>query len=260
MCFHLFAIMQAIISLYLGVFNGYKWILRSHYPCATGFQKENPMKKALAIFAATTLLSAPAFALEVTLGGIKNGETIPSKFAFCTQDGKGKTKNGGNINPEIRWTGAPSGTKSYALIVVDPDVPTSFDDANKEGKTLPESMPRQDFYHWVLVDIPVSAAKIKEGQDSKSHSASGKPVGVTAYGVNGQNDYASFMKGTFGGYDGPCPPWNDARLHHYHFRIYALNTPSLGLSGSFTGKQAMEVIGKHTLAMGEAVGTYSNAK
>ncbi|MDX2073283.1 MAG: YbhB/YbcL family Raf kinase inhibitor-like protein [Alphaproteobacteria bacterium] len=216
------------------------------------------MKKILFTCAASSLLCSPAYALKVDLGGIGKGDRIPPNFAFCMPDGKGKTKNGGNLNPQIRWSGAPKGTKSFALLVVDPDVPASFDDANKEGKTLPADMPRQDFYHWVLVDIPADVTSIKQGQDSSGYKQTGKPVGKTSYGVNGQNDYASFMKGSFGGYDGPCPPWNDERLHHYHFRIYALDTPSLDLSGNFTGKQAMEAIGKHTMATAEAVGTYSN--
>ncbi len=218
------------------------------------------MKKALALFAASSLFSAPALALDVSLGGLNNGDSIPPNFAFCVPDGQGKTKNGGNINPQVRWSNGPVGTKSYALIAVDPDVPATFDDANQEGKTLAADMPRQNFYHWVLVDIPANIKNIKQGQDSSKHNDSGKPVGKTIYGLNGQNDYASFMKGTFGGYDGPCPPWNDERLHHYYFRVYALDTESLGLSGNFTGKQAEEAIAKHTLATGETMGTFSNAK
>lgn len=216
------------------------------------------MKKAFSIMLASTLLATPAYALEVRLGGISDGDTIPPNFAFCMPDGNGKTKNAANQNPQIRWSGAPEGTKSFALLVVDPDVPATFDDANKEGKTLPNDMPRQNFTHWVLIDIPANVKSIKQGQDSSSYKEGGKPLGKTTYGVNGQNDYASFMKGTFGGYDGPCPPWNDERLHHYHFRLYALSVESLGLSGKFTGKEVEALLPQYTLAMGEAVGTYSN--
>lgn len=220
--------------------------------------------KNTAIFAAYLLLSsaawgqAPGFSLNVK--GIEENKAIPAQFAFCQPDGMGKTKDGGNINPEISWKNPPEGTKSFALIMVDPDVPASFDDANKEGKTLPADMPRQDFYHWVLVDIPARLNKINEAADSSGMKAGGKPVGKTAYGINGQNDYATFMQGTYGGYDGPCPPWNDERLHHYHFRLYALGVESLGLSGPFGGKQAMEAIGKHSLGQAQFVGTYSNKR
>ena len=218
------------------------------------------MKKSLSALLFSSLLATPALALEVKLGGISNGDKIAPSFAFCTLDGPGKTRNGGNLNPQIRWSDIPAGTKSYALLVVDPDVPASFDDANKEGKIIPENAPRKNFYHWVLVDIPANITSIKQGQDSRGHKADGKPIGPTPYGINGQNDFAAFMKGSFGGYDGPCPPWNDERTHHYHFRVYALDVETLGLTGTITGAQAEAAIAKHTLAMGEAVGTYSNKK
>lgn len=212
----------------------------------------------LPLFAALSLAASPAFALEVSLGGISNGDPIPPTFAYCMPNGSGKTQPGKNLNPQIRWSNAPAETKSFAVLVVDPDVPADFTDANKEGKTIPSGAPRQDFYHWVLVDIPATATSIKQGQDSSSVSETGKPVGKTPYGINGQNSYATFMKGTFGGYDGPCPPWNDERVHNYHFRVYALDVESLGLSGNFTGKDAEAAIKKHTLDSGEAVGTFSN--
>lgn len=219
------------------------------------------MKKILFIISfmlPTWLFSASSYALEVRLGGIENGGKIPPEFAFCQKDGKGKTKNGGNINPEISWSGAVEGVKSYALIVVDPDVPTIFDDANKEGKTLPSTMKRRNFYHWALVDIPPEITTITKGQDSNAHLEGGKKTGKTPYGVNGRNDYAEFMQGTFGGYDGPCPPWNDEIIHHYHFRIYALDVKTLELGENFTGKEAESAMSGHILASGEAVGIYSN--
>jgi len=185
---------------------------------------------------------------------------IDEKFAFCKPDGKGKTEPGGNVNPQVSWSKAPAGTKSFALIVVDPDVPATFDDANQVGKTLPADMKRQDFYHWVLVDIPANISRIEEEQDSSGHQDGGKPVGKRAHGLVGANDYATFMKGSFGGYDGPCPPWNDERMHHYHFKLYALDVSTLGLSGAFNGKQAMEKIKAHSLAEAELVGIFSNMK
>ncbi len=218
------------------------------------------MKKTFLTLTVSSLLASNAYALEIELNGIKNGERIPDRFAFCVPDGKGKTQNGGNINPQVRWKGTPKGTKSFALLVVDPDVPATFDDANQEGKTIAEDFPRQNFYHWVLVDIPKGLAAIRQGQDSGGHVEGGKPTGKTSYGVNGKNDYASFMKGTFGGYDGPCPPWNDARLHRYHFRLYAVDTETLGLAGDFTGKDAEAALANHTLAMAEIIGTFSNAQ
>jgi len=219
------------------------------------------MKK---IALALSLLAGPAFAasapLTVTLGGIENGQPIPEKFAYCAPDGNGKTKDGGNINPAISWSGAPEGTKSYAILVVDPDVPASFDNANKDGQTISDAFPRQNFYHWVLADIPPTFTTLPEGKDSSGMTKGGKPPGKTDYGINGKNDYSRAGMGMGGGYDGPCPPWNDERLHHYHFRVYALDVPSLALSAPITGPQVEKAMEGHILAMGEVVGTYTDRK
>lgn len=210
------------------------------------------------IMLSPALKPAPA-RLSVTVGGIENNRPIAAKFAYCRPDGNGKSMQSDNINPEIRWSGAPEGTKSFALIVVDKDVPKTFELAGKEGKTIPKDFPRQNFYHWVLADIPASRNKISEGEDSKGVTQGGKPTGKTAYGVNGQNDYAAKAgMGLGGGYDGCCPPWNDERLHHYHFIVTALDVPTLGLSGNFTGGQAEAAMQGHVLAQGEVVGTYTN--
>ncbi len=195
------------------------------------------------------------FAIEIS--GFSHGERIPSRFAFCMPDGQGRAKEGGNINPEIRWSGAPKGTKSYALIVVDPDVPKDFYRAGDPSYTIPADYPRQNFYHWVLVDIPANIEKIAEGEDSQGIIKGGKPIGKLRYGLTGPNDYKVAYGGSFGGYDGPCPPWNDARMHHYHFIVYALDVETLGLSGPPTGKIAEDAIAGHVLAKAEMVGTYT---
>ncbi len=214
--------------------------------------------------AAATAQTAPAPAapaavkkLAVIVDGIENGQPIPAKFAYCAPDAKEHTKPGGNINPAISWKGAPKTTKSFAIIVVDRDVPTNFDNAGKEGVTIQADMPRQDFYHWVLVDIPATVTRIAEGQDSKGITENGKPIGKIAYGVSGQNDYAKFYRGTYGGYDGPCPPWNDELLHRYHFIVYALDVATLGFPAAPNGVQAIAAMQGHILAQGEVMGTYT---
>jgi Raf kinase inhibitor-like YbhB/YbcL family protein len=210
------------------------------------------------VLIAGTCLSANGFAqtspakLDVQLDGITNGGPIPTHFAYCMPDGKGQTQPGENVSPSIHWLGAPVGTKSYAIIVVDPDVPAKFDDANKPGKIIAADFPRQNFYHWVLVNIPPGIKGLLEGKDSNGITPNGKPVGKTDYGVNGINGYG------FGGYDGPCPPWNDARLHHYHFKVYALDIPSLKLPDPVKGSIAEMAMSGHILAQGEFVGTYTN--
>ena len=199
--------------------------------------------------------------LKVRVEDVRNNGPVPAEYAFCVPSPQGHTTSGANINPAITWSKGPAGTQSYAIIVVDTDVPSVFDDANKEGKTIKRSLKRRDFYHLVLVDIPASKTSLAKGADSSSITAKGKQPGATPNGVRGINDYTSDMSGDmagkYGGYDGPCPPWNDARLHHYHFIVYAIDVPTLGLSVNFTGQDAQAAIAKHALAKGQVVGTYT---
>ena len=65
------------------------------------------------------------------------------------------------------------------------------------------------------------------------------------------------MGGNYGDYDGPCPPWNDSIVHHYHFTVYALDVESVNLSGNFMGRDVLKAIEGHVLAKGSYVGVYS---
>src|SRR5437016_12298422 len=78
--------------------------------------------------------------IDVTVAGVKPNGPIPGQFAFCVPAAKGHVTLGPNKNPEISWSNGPSSTESYAVIVVDPDVPAAFDVVNKEGKTIPASL------------------------------------------------------------------------------------------------------------------------
>lgn len=202
-------------------------------------------------------------ALTVTITGWAHGEAIPDKFAFCVPDEQNHVAMSENTSPEIGWSGAPEGTKSFAIICHDPDVPSKPDAVNKEGMTVPADLPRVDFYHWVLVDIPASMPRIAEGADASGIVAGGKAPGKTAHGVRGINSYTDWfagdeeMKGEYAGYDGPCPPWNDEIVHHYHFTVYALDVESLGLTGAFGGDQALKALAPHILAKGTWTGTYT---
>jgi len=217
----------------------------------------------VAILQVAVVPAASAATLKVSVGSIKNGKAIPGKFAFCIPAAQGHVAAGPNINPRISWSKGPRGTKSYAIIVTDPDVPTIRDNMNKEGVTVAASIPRRIFYHFVLVDIPTKVRSIAEGAESKGRTPHGKPATPATTGVRGINDYtASFaaneaMKGKYFGYDGPCPPWNDEIPHHYHFTVYALSVPTLKLTGDFTGIQAMAALKDKILAQGEVVGVYA---
>jgi hypothetical protein len=201
--------------------------------------------------------------LTVTIDAWPDGEMIPEEFAFCALADEGHVRMGRNRNPGIRWSDAPAGTKSFAIICHDPDVPSKPDTVNKEGQTVPADLPRIDFYHWVLVDIPADREEILAGEDSARVTARGKPLGPTGYGVRGLNNYTDWfasdkdMAGDYGGYDGCCPPWNDEIMHHYHFTVYALDVATLGLSGRFGGPEVLKAMEGHVLAKGSWVGTYS---
>jgi Raf kinase inhibitor-like YbhB/YbcL family protein len=203
--------------------------------------------------------------MELRSDSFPNDGSIPGEFAFCVPADEGHVALAPNRNPHFAWSGAPEGTRSFALICHDPDVPSRGDDVNQEGRTVPADLPRVDFFHWVLVDIPPSVTEIVAGSHSDGVTARGKPPGAAGreQGVQGINDYTGWfagdeaMRGDYGGYDGPCPPWNDELLHHYHFTVYALDVESLGLSGSFTGQQALDAMAGHVLARASRVGTYT---
>ncbi|MAG97984.1 MAG: YbhB/YbcL family Raf kinase inhibitor-like protein [Alphaproteobacteria bacterium] len=201
--------------------------------------------------------------LNVTVDGIADGERIPEEFAFCVPDDPGPTTMGANKSPGMSWSGAPDGTKSFAVICHDADVPTVFDDVNQEGKTIPASLARMDFFHWVLVDIPASTSSLAAEAESAGIEAGGKATGPTANGLRGKNNFGDFfagdpdMAGDYGGYDGPCPPWNDEIIHHYVFTVFALDVESLGLEGLFGGPEARAAMEGHVLAEGQVVGTYT---
>jgi Raf kinase inhibitor-like YbhB/YbcL family protein len=192
--------------------------------------------------------------LTVTVDNIKLGGVIPTMYANCVPAQQGHVAQGPNVSPPISWAPGIAKTASYAIITVDPDVPTVFNDANKEGKTISAKLKRRNFYHWVLVDIPALTMSLPEGADTDAPSP--KSPGPTKYGVRGINDYSGGGQ-IYGGYDGPCPPWNDAIAHHYHFTVYALDVAHLGLTGNFTGADALRAMQGHILAKGELVGVYS---
>jgi Raf kinase inhibitor-like YbhB/YbcL family protein len=196
----------------------------------------------------------------------KDGETIPGEFAFCVIDPKTHVALSANINPHLAWSGLPAGTKSLALVCHDVDVPSRGDDVNQEGRTVPADLPRVDFFHWTLIDLPADTGSIAAGQFSKEVTARGKPGPVVAGapGIrHGINDYTSWfagdrdMSGDYFGYDGPCPPWNDSIPHHYVFTLYALDIERLPMEGKFTGQQVRDAMRGHILDQAMITGVYS---
>ena len=193
-----------------------------------------------------------------------DGERIPARFAAGRLDTAAGVTFSDNLNPHLAWDDVPAGTKSFALICHDFDVPSRGDDVNRSDREVPEDLPRVDFFHWVLVDLPAGLREIAEGEFSRGFTARGKPGPATLHGArHGINDYTGWfagnaeMAGDYHGYDGPFPPFNDSLVHHYVFTLYALGVERAPLEGRFGGMEARRAIYPHIL--GEAIfsGTYT---
>jgi Raf kinase inhibitor-like YbhB/YbcL family protein len=149
----------------------------------------------IALTAAAIVLLASvtaAQALSLTSPDIKSGATLADEQVFNSFGCTGK-----NVSPALSWSGAPKGTKSFALSVYDPDAPTG-----------------SGFWHWVVFTIPADAMSLPKGAgDPKSDVApKGAAQSRTDFGVPG--------------YGGPCPPKGD-KPHHYQFTIFAVDTEKL---------------------------------
>ena len=142
------------------------------------------------------------------------GQEIPSAY----------TCQGKDLSPALAWEGAPAGTKSFVLIVDDPDAPDP-------------KAPKMTWVHWVLYDIPATATGLPEAV---------APAGLPAGTRQGLNDW----KRT--GYGGPCPP---VGRHRYFFKLYALDATlgNLGAAGKADVEQAMK---GHVLCDAVLIGMY----
>lgn len=141
----------------------------------------------------------------------KGGE-IPNKY----------TCSGEDVSPALSWSGAPAGTKAFALIVEDPDAPSGT------------------FTHWVVYDLPADARQLPENV-SKTDDLSGG-------GRQGRNDFRRT------GYGGPCPP--PGRPHRYFFRLYALNS-ALNLPAGASKREVESAMRGHVLAQTELMGKFA---
>lgn len=187
------------------------------------------------------------------------GQPISAEFAMGQADGFA-----GNRNPHLAWDDVPAGTRSFALLCIDPDAPTVAETVGREDMEIPQDQPRADFVHWTMIDIPADVREIAAGSCSDGVTARGKtsPPGPTG-ARQGLNDYTGWfagdaqMGGDYLGYDGPYPPFNDQRVHRYFFRLYALDEASLDLPERFTAADVRRAVQGHTLAEAEVHGTYT---
>jgi len=155
--------------------------------------------------------------IKITSTAFQAGGSIPSKYTCEDRD----------LSPPLAWSGAPSGTKSFALIVDDPDAPDP-------------AKPQRVYVHWVVYNLSAASVSLAENASKK-----GLPKGA----VQGKNDWGKTE------YGGPCPPIG---RHRYFFKLYALDTELTGLSLPTKGDLERAMKG-HVLDSGELIGTYQKA-
>lgn len=197
--------------------------------------------------------------MRLTSQSIDNGKPIPAEFAAGTPEGFAP-----NRNPQLAWSEAPAGTRSFALLCIDPDAPTVPETVGRDDIEIPVDQPRTDFVHWAMADIPADVHEIAAGSCSDGFVARGKqtPAGP-ASARQGVNSYTGWfagnpdMAGDYHGYDGPYPPFNDLRLHRYFFRLFALDVAALDLPARFEAGDVLRALQGHVLAEAAIHGTYA---
>jgi Raf kinase inhibitor-like YbhB/YbcL family protein len=150
-------------------------------------------------------------AFQLNVAGFAEGATIPKRHTCEGQD----------LSPALRWSGAPAGAKSFALILDDPDAPAGA------------------WNHWLLWDIPASATSLAEAARTDGKNG----------GVSGTNDFGRL------GYGGPCPPPGHGP-HRYFFKLVALNVPSLGLRAGAKRAELDRALKGRALAEARYMGRY----
>ena len=202
--------------------------------------------------------------MRITSSNFMNNKPIPRECAFCAPDPKTRVTLSKNLNPGLAWRDLPPNARSLTLICHDPDVPSRGDDVNKEGRTISAQLPRVDFFHWVLVDLPATTLRIRPGEFSSGVTPRGKPGPESLNGArHGLNDYTAWfasdkeMAGNYFGYDGPCPPWNDEIPHRYMFTLYALDYARCPAAGAFKGPEVLAAMKGHIIAQAAITGIYT---
>ncbi|MEO6364241.1 MAG: YbhB/YbcL family Raf kinase inhibitor-like protein [Caldimonas sp.] len=206
--------------------------------------------------------------MKLQSDSLVDGAPMPPRYAAGRLDDSGSAGFSDNLSPHFAWSEVPPATRSFALVCRDPDVPSRGDDVNQKGREVPAALPRVDFFHWLLVDIPVTTTSLSEGALSAGFTPRGKPgpaLGVPGFdgARQGLNDFTGWfaadaaMAGDYFGYDGPFPPWNDSLVHHYVFTLHALDVERAPVHGSFTGAELLKAIAPNTLARASLTATYT---
>ncbi|HYD43357.1 MAG TPA: kinase inhibitor [Anaeromyxobacter sp.] len=172
------------------------------------------------LLSASPALAAGTFTLRSA--DTKEGGTVPERSVY---DGFGCT--GGNVSPQLTWSGAPAGTKSFVVTVYDPDAPTG-----------------SGWWHWVVYDIPASTTELPAG----AGSGTGLPDGAK----QGRTDYGST------GYGGPCPP--PGSKHRYVFTVFALKVDRLDVPEDASPALIGFMTRANALASAKLTATYARRK
>ncbi|MGH8540801.1 MAG: YbhB/YbcL family Raf kinase inhibitor-like protein, partial [Stenotrophobium sp.] len=112
--------------------------------------------------------------MKLSSKSFNDGGLIPGRYAFCVKAPRGHVILSLNRNPELSWSHAPAGTRSFVITCIDTDAPTRPDDVNQDDREVPASLPRGEFVHWLMVDIPAGITQIAEGACSQGVVAKGK--------------------------------------------------------------------------------------
>ena len=172
-----------------------------------------------ALLATATLLAGGGEGGGCTLG---RPETAPRGQRFA---GDGFGCKGGNVSPALAWSNAPEGTRSFALLVHDPDAPTG-----------------SGWWHWLVYNIPAGTSSLAAGAGDAHKNL--LPAGA----VQGRTDFGT------AGYGGPCPP--PGKPHHYHFRLYALKVAKLDLPADASAALVGFNVQAQSLGSAELTGLY----
>lgn len=202
--------------------------------------------------------------MRIWSDSLANGEPIPERHAAGRLAAGGGVEFSDNLSPHLAWADLPAHAQSLALVCHDFDVPSRGEDVNRDDREVPADLPRVDFFHWLLVDLPPTVTELAEGEFSRGFTARGKSGPAAPHGARqGLNDYTGWfagdaaMAGQYFGYDGPFPPFNDSLVHHYVFTLYALSVSRLPVDGAFTGAQVREALVGRVLGAATLSGTYT---
>jgi Raf kinase inhibitor-like YbhB/YbcL family protein len=201
--------------------------------------------------------------MELISTSFVDGDTMPDVCALAVPADPGPVEFAGNKNPGLSWSGAPAASRSYVVTCIDHDCPSAPDDVNQSDREVPSSLPRVDFTHWLLANVPVDVTKIEEGSHSDGVITRGKAADASPIGLHGLNDYTSWfagdsdLDGEWNGYDGSAPPWNDSIPHHYEFTVHALDVDTLDLNPGFTRADLEASMEGHVLDSASITGLYA---